>query len=268
MPENAPPGWYSAGGSPGPRWWDGTRWTEHVAAPGSVLDCDAFEAGRTWGQAAYSLSDPAGNSVGDAYELQADRQSEQSASVLSGLEVVIRDTRQAHLLSAVRIGVEPSVSICGPDHTTLGTISYAAESSRRTIAVTLGERSAFRIVPPVRASSRSREGVRFDVESSDGAEVGSVTLRRIVEPPPAGPAADGRRLPRFGMAISVTAPQPPPRSGLLGALPVALFTLLMPTFGRMPLSGSDMLAVSGKILRSMADELFDALARGSRGHGQ
>jgi hypothetical protein len=42
----------------------------------------------------------------------------------------------------------------------------------------------------------------------------------------------------------------------------------MPTFGTMPLSGSDMLAAGGRILRSMADELLDALAVGSHSQGQ
>jgi hypothetical protein len=156
----------AAADSPGPRWWDGTRWTKDVAAPGSVMDRDAFEARRTWGQADYLLSDPAGNTLGDAYELPTSRQSEQSPSVLTGIEVMIRDTRQAQILSAVRTGAEPCVSICGPGHTTLGTISYGDEGSQRTIAVTLGERRAFRIGRPTgRAAGPARE---FGSESSVG----------------------------------------------------------------------------------------------------
>ena len=38
----APPGWYPTG-SPGlSRWWDGTRWTDHMARPSGVFDAGSY----------------------------------------------------------------------------------------------------------------------------------------------------------------------------------------------------------------------------------
>jgi hypothetical protein len=190
MSGNAPPGWYPAGdGSSELRWWDGSRWTDFLAAPRPVLDQDAFEARRTWGEAWYSLTDPAGKSIGDAYEVQTGAQQTVTVPMESArpagplqpftsLEAVIRDTRQAHLLSAVRLSSDRSVSICGPDRTPLGTISHAGDASQMEVQATVGSMPAYRIVPGDRVKGTAGSP-RFSIQRSDGVEVGSLTLRRI-----------------------------------------------------------------------------------------
>jgi hypothetical protein len=268
MAGSAPQGWYpAAGGSTGLRWWNGTSWTDYTAVPGSVLDRGSFEASRTRGQAWYSLTDPAGTTLGDAYEVQtgpqqlvpvpmeAGRWAEPPAAFAS-LEAVIRDTRQAHLLSAVRLAPEPVVTVYGPDRTTLGTISHTAEASRPGIDVTLGSALAYRIVSPDRGE-RPRGASRFGIQRADGAEVGSLTLRRVVDRQPGGPTPGLR----FVLAISVTEPQRPPASGLVGALPVALTMLVAPALG-MDLGASlpNLSGLGRRALGGLAGALLEGLA--------
>ena len=46
-----PPGWYpDPGGAGGQRWWDGTRWTEHVSAPGVARPVPANPVRRRYEQ--------------------------------------------------------------------------------------------------------------------------------------------------------------------------------------------------------------------------
>lgn len=214
MSGNAPAGWYAAGGTGSEmRWWDGSRWTEHVAAPGSVLDRNAFEASRTWGQPWYALTDLAGTPIGDAYEVHTGPQQmvptpmvngrwvEQPGSS-GGLEAVIRDTRQAHLLSAVRQGSEQVVTVYGPDRTALGTVSETTGASQPAVDVTVGSVAAYRIAT---RDGRGRSGGApvFGIQRAGGAEIGTLTFRRVIDR--AAPAGI-----RFGLAISLTEPQPPP----------------------------------------------------------
>ena len=49
MTESPPPGWYADPHGTGRRWWDGSRWTEHVEAPAATSAGDA----RTWAMAAH-----------------------------------------------------------------------------------------------------------------------------------------------------------------------------------------------------------------------
>jgi hypothetical protein len=41
-PAFAPPGWYSTGSRGLSRWWDGSRWTDHMARPSGVFDARSY----------------------------------------------------------------------------------------------------------------------------------------------------------------------------------------------------------------------------------
>lgn len=268
---NALAGWYTVGGGSSElRWWDGTRWTEHVAEPGSVLDCVAFEANKTWGQPWYTLTGSAGKTLGDAYEVQTGTQQMVPTPMVAGqwvqpptssaaLEAVIRDARQAHLLSAVRMGSEPLVTIYGPDRTALGTVSHTADASQ-AVDVTLGSIPAYRIVMAERGG-RSGGAPRFSIQRTDGAEVGALTFRRVMDRGPGGPAAAMHSGIQLGLAISMTEPQPPPAAGLVGALPVALAVLFLPTLDMgQPTLLPNMSGLGRGALGGLADALLQGLA--------
>jgi Protein of unknown function (DUF2510) len=258
-------GWYPPGdGSSGLRWWDGTSWTDSVAAPGSVLDRAAYEAGHTWGDAWYSLTDRSGASLGDAYEVQTGQQRMVPAPMVNGrwvepaaaaasLEAVVRDTRQAHLLSVVRAGAEQSVTVYGPDRTVLGTISRSSDG----IDVSVGQAAAYRIAPSGGAG-RSDGATRFSVRRADGAEAGGMTLRYGMDRAPGPGTRPGLR---FVLDVEMIEAQPPPASALIGALPMGLAMLMLPAQG-MDLSaslpnGSDL---RGRALGGLASALLDGLA--------
>ena len=50
MPQAPPPGWYADPQGTGQRWWDGSRWTDHVQAPQQAAT--GSEA-RNWAMAAH-----------------------------------------------------------------------------------------------------------------------------------------------------------------------------------------------------------------------
>lgn len=45
-PQSPPAGWYADPQGPGQRWWDGSRWTEHVHAAPPVVPVTTTDAGR------------------------------------------------------------------------------------------------------------------------------------------------------------------------------------------------------------------------------